>query len=406
MTHPQNVSIIGKEDDRLNIYFKLGFLLLFGLMGGRIARRFSLPNVTGYLIGGLFLGPSFLNLIGATEIPVINFVNEVSLSAIAFNIGGEFLISTIKRVGKDIFIITVFEVLGVVTLVFSVMYFIAGQDFVFSLIVASMSAATAPAGTLMVIQQYRAKGVMTDAILPVAALDDALGIMVFGLALAAAKFKLGLVSGGTFAMIMAPFIEIIASLAVGLVLGLVVSRITNRIKSQEELTSFVVAFILFSPAIARVLPVSSLLVSMMMGATYVNLGRQPARTFNTLNTFVPPINVLFFAFAGASLDLGILANIGFLGVLYVLARMFGKVFGTSLGAKVTKSDPKLVKYLGWALLPQGGISIGLSMIVRNELPDAASGIVTLILFSVLFFEIMGPILAKVAISKAGEMGEV
>ncbi len=390
----------------MNIYFKLAFLVAFGLVGGRVARRFNLPNVTGYLIGGLFLGPSFLNVIGEADIPVINFVNEVSLSAIAFNIGGEFLISTMKRVGKDIFIITVFEVLGVVALVFGIMYFLAGQSFVFSLIVASMSAATAPAGTLMVIQQYRAKGVMTDAILPIAALDDALGIMVFGLAMAAAKFSLGEVSGGTLAMIAAPFVEIVLSLGIGVLIGLVIARVTNRIKSQGELTSFVFLAILIAPALSKVLPVSSLLLAMAMGATYVNVGRQPSRTFSNLNSLVPPINVLFFAFAGASLDLGILANIGVLGILYVIGRMAGKVIGTSLGAKVTKSDPKLVKYLGWALLPQGGISIGLSMIVRNELPNHASGIVTLILFSVLFFEISGPILAKVAIGKAGELGDV
>ena len=390
----------------LNIYFKLVFLLAFGLMGGRVARRFNLPNVTGYLLGGLLLGPSFLNLVGDKELAIVNFVNEVSLSAIAFNIGGEFLISTIKRVGKDIFIITVFEVLGVVTLVFSVMYFLAGQSFVFSLITAAMSAATAPAGTLMVIRQYRAKGVMTDAILPIAALDDALGIMVFGLALALAKFNLGITGGSTLMMVLAPFKEIFLSLIVGGVLGLLVARITRHIKSQEELTSFILAVIFLPPAIERVLPVSALLVSMMMGAIYVNVGRQPARTFTTLNAFVPPINVLFFAFAGASLDLSILANIGLLGLLYVLSRMFGKVIGTTLGTKVTKSDPKMVKYLGWALLPQGGISIGLSMIVRNELPTEATGIVTLILFSVLFFEIMGPIFAKVAISKAGEIGEI
>ena len=388
----------------MTIYLKLALLLAFGLVGGRVARRFKLPNVTGYLIGGLFLGPSFLNMIGSNEIHVINFINELSLAAIAFNIGGEFLFSTIKRVGKDIFIITVFEVLGVVALVFGVMYFVAGQSFVFSLIVASMSAATAPAGTLMVIQQYRAKGEMTDAILPIAALDDALGIMVFGLALTAAKFSIGAITGSTLSMVVAPFFEIFLSLFVGFIIGLGVSLITNRIKSQEELTSFILLSILLAPAVANILPVSSLLVAMMMGATYVNVGRQPARTFNNLNSFVPPINVLFFAFAGASLDLSILANIGLLGVLYVLGRMFGKVFGTSLGAKVTKQDPKLVKYLGWALLPQGGISLGLSMIVRNELPDHASGIVTLILFSVLFFEIMGPILAKVAIEKAGEIG--
>lgn len=377
---------------------------MFGLIGGRVARKFNLPNVTGYLIGGLFLGPSFLNVIGAQDVPIINFINEISLSAIAFNIGGEFLLSTIKRIGKDIFIITVFEVLGVVALVFGVMYFIAGQSFVFSIIIASMSAATAPAGTLMVIRQYRAKGVMTDAILPIAALDDALGIMVFGLAMAAAQFSIGNVEGGTLALIAAPFIEIILSIGIGALIGLAITRITNRIKSEEELTVFVFLSILIAPAIGQVLPVSSLLVAMAMGATYVNFGRQPARTFNNLNSLVPPINVLFFAFAGASLDLSILANIGLLGALYVLSRTFGKVGGTTLGAKVTKSDPKMVKYLGWALLPQGGISIGLSMIVRNQLPDHAGGVVTLILFAVLFFEIAGPILAKVAISKAGELG--
>lgn len=388
----------------MSIYFKLSVLLMFGLFGGRIARRFKLPNVTGYLIGGLFLGPSFLKLINAKDILVINFINEVSLAAIAFNIGGEFLFETMKKIGKDIFIITIFEVVGVVGLVFSIMYFLMNQSFVFSIIVASMSAATAPAGTLMVIQQYRAKGVMTDAILPIAALDDALGIMVFGLALAAAQFVIGGSDASTLSLIMAPFIEIILSLVVGFIIGLIISRITNKIKSQEELVSFILLSILLAPALANFLPVSSLLVSMMMGATYVNLGVSANRTFATLNGFIPPINVLFFAFAGASLDLGILANIGVLGIVYVLARMFGKVLGTSLGAKVVNSDPKLVKYLGWALLPQGGISIGLSMIVREALPSEASGIVTLILFSVLFFEIMGPIFAKVAISKAGEVG--
>lgn len=379
---------------------------MFGLLGARIARKFSLPNVTGYLVGGLFLGPSFLKVISEQDMAVINFVNELSLSAIAFNIGGEFLWSTVKRLGKDIFVITVFEVLGVVALVFSIMYFIAGQSLVFSLIVASMSAATAPAGTLMVIQQYRAKGVMTDAILPIAALDDALGIMVFGLALAFSKFQLGMVSGGAVAMVAAPFIEIFLSLGVGALIGAVLAWITNKIKSDQELTGFIFLMILIAPGISRVIPVSSLLVAMAMGAVYVNLSVKPSRTFSNLNKFVPPLNVLFFAFAGASLDLGILANIGLLGMLYVIGRLTGKVLGTTLGAKVTKSDPKLVKYLGWALLPQGGVSIGLSMIVRNELPSEASGIVTLILFSVLVFEITGPILAKVAITKAGELGEV
>lgn len=378
--------------------------MVFGLIGGRVARRFNLPNVTGYLIGGLFLGPSFLKIITEVDVPVINFVNELALSAIAFNIGGEFLIKTIKKLGKEVFIITVAEVMGVVLLVFSVMFFLMKQEFVFSIIVAAMSAATAPAGTMMVIRQYRAKGKMTDTILPVAALDDALGIMVFGLALSLAKVALGQVTGSTLQLVMAPFIEITLSLLLGLVLGFILTKITEKVNSQEELTSILIFFVLISSGLAMATGLSSLLSSMMMGAVFVNLGHKPARVFNNINTFIPPFNILFFAFAGSSLDLSILGQIGILGLAYVFARMFGKVWGASLGAMVAKSDPVIVKHLGWALLPQGGISIGLSMVVRAQLPEFSDGIVTLILFSVLVFEIAGPILAKVAITNAGELG--
>ena len=388
----------------MNIFVKIALVLVFGLIGGRVARRFNLPNVTGYLIGGLFLGPSFLKIITEVDVPVINFVNELALSAIAFNIGGEFLIKTIKKLGKEVFIITVAEVMGVVLLVFSVMFFLMKQEFVFSIIVAAMSAATAPAGTMMVIRQYRAKGKMTDTILPVAALDDALGIMVFGLALSLAKVTLGQVTGSTLQLVMAPFIEITLSLLLGLVLGFILTKITDKVKSQEELTSVLIFFVLISSGLAMATGLSSLLSSMMMGAVFVNLGHKPARVFNNINTFIPPFNILFFAFAGSSLDLSILGQIGILGLAYVFARMFGKVWGASLGAMVAKSDPVIVKHLGWALLPQGGISIGLSMVVRAQLPEFSDGIVTLILFSVLVFEIAGPILAKVAITNAGELG--
>lgn len=388
----------------MNIFVKIALVLVFGLIGGRVARRFNLPNVTGYLIGGLFLGPSFLKIITEVDVPVINFVNELALSAIAFNIGGEFLIKTIKKLGKEVFIITVAEVMGVVLLVFSVMFFLMKQEFVFSIIVAAMSAATAPAGTMMVIRQYRAKGKMTDTILPVAALDDALGIMVFGLALSLAKVALGQVTGSTLQLVMAPFIEITLSLLLGLVLGFILTKITEKVNSQEELTSILICFVLISSGLAMATGLSSLLSSMMMGAVFVNLGHKPARVFNNINTFIPPFNILFFAFAGSSLDLSILGQIGILGLAYVFARMFGKVWGASLGAMVAKSDPVIVKHLGWALLPQGGISIGLSMVVRAQLPEFSDGIVTLILFSVLVFEIVGPILAKVAITNAGELG--
>ncbi len=387
----------------MNIFIKIGLVVSFGLLGGRVARKFNLPDVTGFLIGGLFLGPSFLNIITDSDTGMINFINELALSAIAFNIGGEFIMKQIKKLGKEIFIIAVFEVLVVVFLVFGVMFYLLNQPFVFSVMVASMSAATAPAGTMMVIRQYRAKGPLTNTILPVAALDDALGIMVFGLAMSLAKISLGEVTGGGFALAAAPFIEIALSLVLGSVLGVILSYLSKFVKSSEEMTSFILVFILASSGFAQVFELSSLLSSMMMGAVFVNISKKPLKVFSNINQFMPPFNLLFFALAGSSLDLSVLSSIGLLGLAFVLSRMFGKVIGSTMGAYVAKSEPVVKKYLGWALLPQGGISIGLSMVVKDQLPALSDGIVTLILFSVLVFEIAGPILAKVAITKAGEV---
>lgn len=386
----------------MNIFIKIGLVVTFGLIGGRIARKFNLPDVTGFLLGGLFLGPSFLAIITEADTPMINFINELALSAIAFNIGGEFIVKQIKKLGKEIFLITVFEVVVVVLLVFGVMYYGLNQSFVFSIMVASMSAATAPAGTMMVIRQYRAKGPVTNTILPVAALDDALGIMVFGLAMSLAKISLGEVTGGALALTLAPLIEIFGSLLIGAVLGVILTYLSKHIKSTEEMTSFILVFILMSSGISYYTEMSSLLSSMMMGAVFINLSSSPLKIFGNINQFMPPFNLLFFALAGSSLDLSILSSIGVLGLAYVFARMFGKVIGATLGATLAKSEPVVKKYLGWALLPQGGISIGLSMIVKDQLPAFSERIVTLILFSVLVFEIAGPILAKIAITKAGE----
>lgn len=387
----------------MNILLKISIVIIFGAIGGKVANKLNLPNVTGYLIGGLFLGPSFLKIVSPAEGNIVSFVNEVALAAIAFSIGGEFLLKDIKRLGKDIFIITVFEVLGVVLIVFLIMYYIMGQSFVFSLIIASMSAATAPAGTMMVIRQYRAYGPLTNTILPVAALDDALGIMVFGVSLSIAKLS---ITGGDISilnMIAAPLIEIFGSLLLGGIIGVVFSYIADRAKCPESLLSMSLAVILGSAGLANYLNLSPLLTCMMIGGVLVNLVRNSKRVFKIVNDFTPPIHLLFFTFAGASLDLSILASIGLLGLVYVLARAIGKILGATAGALLVKSDEVIVKYLGLALLPQGGISIGLSMIVSRELPDYSSGIITVILFSVLVFEIMGPILAKVSITKAGEV---
>lgn len=398
------VDIYGRGRDILNIYLKISTVILFGVIGAKIARKLNLPNVTGYIVMGLLLGPSFLNLVTADAAPIISFVNEFALGIIAFAIGGEFFLEDLKKLGKDIFVITIMEVIGVLIIVFSAMYFLLGQSFVFSIIIASMSAATAPAGTVMVIRQYRAYGPLTKTILPVAALDDVLGIMAFGIAMSLAKLSIGTESVSLLHMILDPAKEIFFSIALGAVIGLIFTIIIKRLKSKEDMLCFIILTILASTGAANYFGLSPLLSNMMVGATLVNLHNRASRVFEVINDFAPPINLLFFTFAGASLDLSVLASIGGLGVVYAFSRAIGKISGATLGAKMVNAKKTIVRWLGLALLPQGGISIGLSMIVARELPMYSKEIITVILFSVLVFEISGPILAKISITKAGEVG--
>lgn len=377
-------------------------MIVVGILGGRLARHFKLPNVTGYLVAGLFIGPSFFKLLNSQDIQSFSVISEVALAAIAFSIGSEFELKDMLKVGKSIVVITLAEVVGAILVVFLVTYFIFDQHFAFSIVIASMSAATAPAATIMVIRQYRAHGPLTRTILPVVALDDAFGIMAFGIAMSVAKLSIGSSSVSFLQMISAPLIEIFGSLILGFLLGMVLTYVANRASSQEELLAMVLAAIAAGSGAANLLALSPLLTCMMIGATIVNLMNKPNRVFLVMNDFTSPFYLLFFTLAGAGLDLKILLSVGALGVGYIFARAGGKALGAFLGAKAVKAEETVTKYLGLALLPQGGVSIGLSMIVRKQLPEFSEAITTVILFSVFVYEVSGPIFAKIAIDKAGE----
>lgn len=388
---------------KLDLLLKLSITILVGILGGRVANYCKLPSVSGYIVAGLFIGPSFVNLINTQDVVSFNIITEVALAAIAFGIGNEFLMADMKKVGKKALIITVAEVIGAVAVVFLVMFFIFKQSFEFSLVIASMSAATAPAGIVMVIRELKANGPLVKTILPVVALDDALGIMVFGVALSLAKMTSGVANYSMIQIISAPLLEILGSLGLGLIIGLIMTYVCGKAKGKEELLSITLAFILLAVGSANYFNLSPLLTCMMMGGTLVNLMQNAKRVFATVNEFTPPIYLLFFTIAGVSLNLKVLSTVSVLGLGYILSRAAGKVIGATIGAKAIGAEKTIQRYLGMSLLTQGGISIGLSIVVRNELPQFSDSIVTVILFSVLVFEIMGPILAKIAITKAGEV---
>lgn len=388
----------------MDVLLKIGIVLAVGLVGGKIARIFKLPNVSGYLVAGLFLGPSFSKLITAQDIESLQVISEVALAIIAFSIGSEFIIKDMLKLGKTVFVIAILEVIGAVGVVFAVMYFIFGQPFAFSIVIGAMSAATAPAATLLVIRQYRANGPVTRTLLPVAALDDVLGIIVFGIALSIARLSVGNTDSTLLQMLSQPVIEIVGSLALGAVLGFLLAWVGKKAADRDELQGISLAAIAVATGLSNYWGFSALLTNIMMGTVLVNVMRHSTRVFTSVNDFVSPVYILFFTLAGASLDLRILMSVGIMGVAYIFARAAGKIIGASVGAKVMNAPETVTKYLGYTLLPQGGISIGLSVLVRQFLPEYAVAITTIIMFSVLVYEVSGPIFAKIAIQKAGEIG--
>ena len=418
------------------LIFKVAVVLLVGFIGGKVAKRFKLPEVSGYLVFGLILGPSLMLLFGGGEGFItsidqntLKFISEIALAFIAFSIGSEFSISQMKKVGKKINTITMLEVIGVVIAVFLILFFIpkpepimtgyqpfSSGNIAFGLILASMSAATAPAATLMVMRQYRAYGPLTKTVLPVTALDDIYGIVIFGFFISIAQILTSTTSMPVWLMITKPFIEVFGSIIIGLVLGFVLSKIVvkfDKIRDDMQVLSIIVVFlgigvsVLLNNYFSQYnLGISSLLINIMIGTMIANMVKKPQGVFNSLNDFTPPFYVVFFTLAGASLNLGIIKTsvlVSILAVAYIIARGFGKYAGARAGAKITDAEPVVQKYLGFALLPQGGVSLGLLVVVSSQMPTFYPLISTIIMLSILIYETTGPIFAKYAISKAGEI---
>lgn len=390
----------------MNFLLKISIVIFVGIIGGKAARVFKLPNVSGYLVAGLFLGPSFLKFISSSDMESFSVINELALAVIAFSIGNEFVIKDMLKLGKSIVIITLAEVVGAVVIVFTVMYYLLNQPFAFSIVIASMSAATAPAATLLVIRQYNAHGPLTKTILPVVALDDVFGIIAFGIAMSIATLSTGQQDFSVVQMFNGLIIEIGGSILLGLVIGFILTIFAKKSSGRDELQAASLMAIGIATGISISLGLSPLLTCIMMGTTVVNKLKKSKRVFDSINDFASPVYILFFTLAGASLDLSILVSVGIVGVAYVIARAGGKMLGAWIGAKTVKADPKITKYLGLGLLPQGGISIGLLVLVRQQLPEYAVAIGTIIMFSVLIYEVTGPVFAKLAIQKAGEIDQL
>ena len=389
----------------MHMLFYLGVIILAGMIMAKILSKFKLPNVTGYLVAGLIIGPSVLGIIPKESAGKLSIISEAALSFIAYSIGSEFNIDNLKRLGKGIITITVLEALMAVALVDLSMIFIFKQSVPFSIVLGAIAAATAPASTLMVVRQYKAKGPVVNTLLPVVAMDDAVGIIAFGVSSTIAKALLNNNAAiSVTKIIFVPLLEIFSALLLGVVMGILLTYISKKAKGEDQLLSIVLAFIFVTAGIAISLNLSSLLACMMIGATLININPNNKKAFSTVDRFTPPILILFFTIAGVQLDLSVLKDVGILGLAYVIIRVVGKMLGAYLGARISKFPQTVQKYLGFTLIPQAGVAIGLSMVAQSIMPQPYGDVIrAIVLAGTVIYELVGPVITKTALIKAGEI---
>ena len=405
----------------------IAIVLIAGLFMSRIVKLVGLPAVTAYLIAGILIGPFCL---GRAGLPGIGFpslervsefgiLSDIALGFIAFAIGNEFRLSQLKETGRQATVIGIFQALTAALLVDVVLigiHFIVGDKLPAStcIILGAIAAATAPAATLMVVRQYKAKGKLTDLLLPIVALDDAVGLMIFAVSFGIAK---ALISGevNVISVVVEPLVEIVLSLVLGAVLGWLLTFSEKFFHSRSKRLSIAVTFVMLAVAISMAefkigavkVGFSSLLVCMMLGTVFCNLCDFSAELMDRCDRWTAPIFIIFFVLSGAELDFSVFGDITVVavGIVYILVRSVGKYFGARISAKMVKCDRNTRKYLGWTLLPQAGVALGMSVVVAGDSDLGAEGAVirSIVLFGVLIYELFGPMLTKIALTKAGDI---
>lgn len=386
----------------MNTLLYLAVILLAGLLMGRAVKVVHLPNVTGYLLAGLIIGPYCFGLIPASFVTDLNLVSEMALAFIAFTIGSEFKLSYLKRVGLTPIIIALLEAFtAVLAVTLGLLAF--GFSLPLALLLGAIASATAPAATVMVVKEYRAKGPLTETLLSVVALDDAAALMAFGFATAAVTAMQGPGEGSVLLAILRPFGEIVGSILLGFLLGALFTVPLRYFKENSNRTIIMVAFVFLGAALADFLGLSSLLLCMCMGAMLTNISSSAPSIMKLADNLTPPLFVMFFVASGAEFNIKILPFIGLIGVLYIILRVIGKVAGASLGAALMKAPANVRKYIGLTLVPQAGVAIGLSLIAAQKMPDYGATIRAVILCATLIYELVGPGLTKMALKRAGEI---
>ena len=404
----------------------IGVAMFAGLFLSRLTSRLKLPDVTSYLVAGLLIGPLCLGRLGVPGLGFRSFsvvesmglVSDVALGFIAFSIGSEFRVASLRRVGRQATVIAIFQALTATVLVdlsLLGLHLVLGEKLPVSscLLLGAIATATAPAATMMVVNQYKAKGPLTDILLPIVALDDAVGLIVFAVSSGVAKA----LNSGTISMVSVlvnPLLEIILSIGLGALLGWVFSLVEKFFNSNSKRLSLAIAFVVLCAGLSKLklsfggdleIGFSSLLVCMMCGTIFCNLCNFSEEIMYKTERWTAPVYVLFFVLSGAELDLRVFTDVAVIGIgaMYILARSSGKILGASVSARMMRCDENICKYLGITLLPQAGVALGMSVTVAAEFGAPGALVRNIVLFSVLIYELVGPMLTKIALTAAGDI---
>lgn len=407
------------------ILISLSIALLSGLLLSRLAKLIKLPAVTAYLVAGVLVGPYLLGGLGVKGLGISHellskygIICDAALGFIAFSMGNEFRLAHLKQIGKQATIIGIVQALVTALVVDAILI---GLHFVMpdklslpaAIVLGAVATATAPAATLMVVKQYKAKGKLTDMLLPVVALDDAVGLIVFAISFGVAK-AMGAGEVKALNIILEPILEVVLSLGLGFVMGALFTFCEKFFHSRSKRMAVSVTFVFLTVGLSLMkfevggihIAFSSLLACMMLGSVFCNACDVSEELMDRADRWTAPVLILFFVISGAELELTVFADIAVIvvGVVYIASRSFGKIFGASVSSKMMKCDPTIIKYLGITLLPQAGVALGMAS-KAVELGSDGNIVRNITLFAVLIYEIVGPFLTKIALTKAGDIQE-
>ena len=406
-----------------SILLSLAIALLGGLLLSRAAKRVKLPAVTAYLVAGILVGPFVIGAIGldglgfssVETVEHFSILCDLALGFIAFSIGNEFRLSQLKKIGKQATVIGIFQAVftTIVVDVFLIALHLFGLlSLSAAIVLGAVASATAPAATLMVVRQYKAKGPVTDILLPVVALDDAVGLVLFAISFGIAR-SISLNEVDILSVVLEPVVEVVLSLLLGFVMGLLFTFVERFFHSRSKRLAVSVTFVMMTVAISTIedlaiggveIRFSSLLACMMLGTVFCNTCDFSEELMDRVDRWTSPLFILFFVLSGAELDFTVFTNLAvvIVGIVYIAARSLGKYFGAGISSRISKCDGNIVKYLGITLLPQAGVALGMAAQAAKLGADGAI-VQSITLFAVLVYEIVGPFLTKVALTKAGDI---